>query len=375
MLAALVAARSVSCPLPQLDTSNRAVIDLLAGWLADMGFAVRRLAVPDRPGKYNLIATLGHGAGGLILAGHTDTVPTDPDRWHSDPWRLTERDGRWYGLGTTDMKGFFAAALEAARGLRGERLRRPLVLLATADEETTMSGARALAAADLRAGRHAVIGEPTGLRPVHRHKGILMEAIRLRGRAGHASDPDLGRSALEGMQAVMGELLRWREALQRRHRDPAFRVPAPTLNLGHIHGGDSPNRICDRCELHLDLRPLPGMDPEALRGELRRRVRAVAEPLGLTVEFEPLFAGIPALATPRTAPIVEAAEALTGQPAEAVAFGTEGPFLQRLGIDTLVFGPGDIECAHQPDESCRIDAMQQAVHHLRRLIARFCLAA
>ena len=373
MLAALVAAPSVSCALPALDTPNTAVIDLLAGWLADMGFAVRRQDVPGQPGKQNLIATLGRGEGGLILAGHTDTVPTDPERWRSDPWRLTARDGRWYGLGTTDMKGFFAAALEAARGLSAERLRRPLILLATADEETSMSGARALVAADLAGGRHAVIGEPTGLRPVHQHKGILMEAIRLRGRAGHSSDPSLGRSALEGMHAVMGALLDWRRALQRRHRDPAFAVPVPTLNLGHIHGGDSPNRICGECELHIDLRPLPGMDIDALRAELRRRATEAAEPLGLAVEFEALFAGVPALATPRTAPIVAAAEALTDHPAAAVAFGTEGPFLQRLGIDTLIFGPGDIDRAHQPDEYCRMDAMQQAVAHLRRLIATFCM--
>lgn len=375
MLAALIGTPSVSSVNPDFDQGNRAVIDLLAGWLDDLGFAVEIQPLAGRPDKANLIATLGRGPGGLVLAGHTDTVPWDEGRWRSDPFRLTERDGRLYGLGTSDMKAFLGLAIEAARELRPERLAAPLVILATADEESSMAGARALVDAGRPLGRHAVIGEPTGMRPVRMHKGILMEAIRLRGHSGHSSDPSLGNSALEGMAAVLQALLAWRAELQARHHEPAFAVPVPTLNLGHIHGGDNPNRICAECELHIDLRPLPGMDLEALRAELRARAEAAVADTGLAVETFPLFEGTPAMATPEGAEIVRTAEALTGHGAEAVAFGTEGPYLTELGMDTVILGPGDIDQAHQPDEYLGLDRIDPMLRILRELIAHFCLRA
>ncbi len=371
-LAELVAIPSVSSPDPAHDQPNEAVIHRLAEWLEELGFRVEVLPVPGRPGKANLVATLGTGPGGLVLAGHTDTVPFDPGRWSTDPFRLTERDGRLHGLGTADMKGFFPLVLEVAAGLDPRALRAPLVVVATADEESSMSGARALAAAGRPLGRHAVIGEPTGLRPVHRHKGILMERVRLTGQPGHSSDPALGNSALEGMHEAIGALLAWRAGLQAAHRDEAFAVPVPTLNLGAIHGGDSPNRICGECVLDLDLRTLPGMDPAALREALRARVRAVAARRGLEAAFEALFEGVPALETPQNAAIVQAAEALAGHPAEAVAFGTEGPFLARLGCETVILGPGDIAQAHQPDEFLALDRIEPMLRILRGLVRRFC---
>src|SRR5690606_29615515 len=132
-----------------LDQGNRAVLERLAEWLEGLGFAVEILPLTTHPDKANLIATLGAGPGGLVLAGHTDTVPYDDTRWSHDPFRLTEADGRLYGLGTSDMKSFFALAIAAARRFKAEDLRQPLIVLATADEESSMDGARAL----VRAGR------------------------------------------------------------------------------------------------------------------------------------------------------------------------------------------------------------------------------
>ena len=373
MMRRLIGAPSVSSVTPGFDQSNRAVIDLLAGWLDGMGFAVEVLPLSRQPGKANLIATLGTGAGGLVLAGHTDTVPYDEGRWRTDPFRLTEADNRLYGLGTCDMKAFFALALEAARHCRAESLQAPLIILATADEESSMDGAKDLVVLGHPKARYALIGEPTGLRPVHMHKGIIMEALHVFGHAGHSSDPRLGASALEGMHRVLGELLAWRGELQANHNDPRFAVPVPTLNPGYIRGGDNPNRICAHCELHFDLRALPGMDHDVLRQAIDARLAALLPDGALRVERRSLIDGTPPLYTPADSAIVRAAEKLTGHPAEAVAFCTEGPYLNALGMDSIILGPGDIDQAHQPDEYLALDRIEPMVSLLRGLITRFCV--
>lgn len=373
MISGLIATPSVSSVRPDLDQGNLAVIELLATWLEDSGFEIEIMRLPGEPAKANLIATLGRGSGGLVLAGHTDTVPYDEGKWQHDPFRLTSSGQKLYGLGTSDMKSFLALALDAVRELRAADLQEPLILLATADEETSMSGARALVERNRPQARQAVIGEPTGLRPVRMHKGIMMEAIRLTGKSGHSSDPSLGNSALDAMYMVLGALLSWRRELQARHRNPLFAVPVPTMNLGHIHGGDNPNRICASCELHLDMRPLPGMDLQALRNELRQRVLEVLQDTGIKAVFSSLFEGIPAMETPANAGIVQLAEKLTGHKPEAVAFGTEAPYLRRLGMETVILGPGDIAQAHQPDEFIRLERLNPTVKLLQSMIDTVCI--
>ena len=375
MIDGLISAPSVSSVNATFDQGNQLVIERLAGWLEPLGYHVEIMPLPDQPGKANLIATLGSGPGGLVLAGHTDTVPWDEGRWNFDPFRLTRQDDRLYGLGTSDMKAFLALAIEAASSFDASQFREPLILVATADEESSMAGARALVDAKRPQARYAVIGEPTGLRPVRLHKGILMEAIYLRGQSGHSSDPSLGNNALEGMHAIISELLRWRAELQAEHRNPLFEVPVPTLNLGHIHGGDNPNRICADCELHIDLRPLPGMEIEALRHALQTRLSRVVEGSGLELDCHPLFEGTPALETDAASDIVRVTEKLTGYSATAVAFGTEAPYFKRMGIDTVVLGPGDIDQAHQPDEYLACERIDPTINLLRQLIQRFCITA
>ena len=373
MISELIATPSVSSVKQSLDQGNLAVIELFASWLEDTGFDIEIMHLPGTPAKANLIATLGRGSGGLVFAGHTDTVPYDEGKWRHDPFRITSTGDKLYGLGTSDMKSFLALALEAVRELDADDLQQPLILLATADEESSMSGARALVERKWPQARYALIGEPTGLRPVRMHKGILMEAIRLSGQSGHSSDPALGNSALEAMHLVLGTLITWREELQARHRNPLFAVPVPTLNLGHIHGGDNPNRICGSCELHIDLRPLPGMDLQELRGELRQRVLGILQDSGIEVNFESLFEGIPAMETPANARIIQLAEKLTGHSPEAVAFGTEAPYLSRLGMETVILGPGDIALAHQPDEYIRLDQLAPTVQLLKSMIDTVCI--
>jgi acetylornithine deacetylase len=369
--AALIAAPSVSCTQPSLDQSNRPVIDLLAAWLGDLGFACDIQQVS--PGKFNLLASFGSGPGGLVLAGHSDTVPFDGALWQTDPLKLTEVDGRWVGLGSCDMKGFFALAIEAVRPLLDQPFKQPLLILATCDEESSMSGARALAQAGRPLGRAAVIGEPTGLKPIRMHKGIMMERIDILGQSGHSSDPRLGHSALEAMHDAIGELRGLRLLWQREFRKPQFSVPMPTMNFGCIHGGDNPNRICCQCSLEFDLRPLPGMYPKILRADISQKLKAIAERHQVKIDYAPLFPEVPPFEQAEDAELVRIAEKLTGHGAEAVAFGTEAPYLQQLGCETLVLGPGDIACAHQPGEFLEMSRLQPTVHLLRQLIEHYCL--
>jgi len=373
MIEHLVAEPSVSSVSPEWDQPNIRVIDILAEWFSALGFNIEKLPVPGCPGKFNLIASAGSGPEGLVLSGHTDTVPYDEHRWSSDPFKLLQQDERLYGLGTADMKSYFALVLDAVRDLDLEKLKNPLIILATADEESTMCGAKSLVDANHRLGRHAIIGEPTGLKPVRMHKGISMESIRLTGQSGHSSNPALGRNALDGMYQVMGEVLRWRGELQQKYHDPMFEVAFPTVNLGHIHGGDNPNRICAHCELHFDMRPLPGMDIGQLRSELTQRLATLMADSGLKLEHIPLFDGIPAMDTPATSAVVQAVENMTGYTAQAVAFGTEGPYLNQLGMETVILGPGHIDQAHQPNEYLALDQIEPGVKLIQRLIKRFCL--
>jgi acetylornithine deacetylase len=226
----------------------------------------------------------------------------------------------------------------------------------------------------IQLGRYALIGEPTSLVPVRMHKGVMMEAIRVRGESGHSSNPALGASALEGMHRVLGELLQWRRELQELNRNPMFEVDVPTVNLGAIRGGDSPNRICAHCETLIDIRPLPGMDLTELRKSLNQRLQSVlADDPRLSLTIDSLFEGIPAFETAADSAFVRSCESLTGHPARAVPFGTEAPYFSRLGLETVIIGPGSIDQAHQPDEFLPMDQIKPALDLIKNLIHRYCL--
>ena len=364
---------SISSANPSIDMSNRAIIDYLANEFENLGFTCELIPCAPDSEKINLIATYGTGPGGLVLAGHTDTVPLDEELWSVDPFHLTEKDGRFYGLGITDMKGFFPIIMEAVKPLLEQEFSEPLIVLATADEETSMQGARTIAEAGRPKARSAVIGEPTGLQPVRTHKGIMMDSIRLRGRSGHSSDPSLGNNALDAMHAVIGDLMKYREEIRSRYANDLFQIPYPTLNLGSIHGGDNPNRICGHCELEFDVRLTPGMHIETVRAEIRKRIAGITDPLNIQFEMVPIFTGVPAFFTEENSSLLKTAEELTGHAGISVAFGTEAPFLQQLGMDTIILGPGSIDQAHQPDEFMDMTMVDPCITLLRELIGRHCL--
>jgi len=380
MLSSLVSEHSVSCTDTALDQSNTGVILRLADWCESLGFDTRVIPLPESPGKANLIATLGgpqdpgKAPCGLVLAGHTDTVPFDENLWKNNPLQLTEQDDRLYGLGSCDMKGFFAVILHAAAQFRASDLKAPLSIVATSDEESSMAGARHLAECDLPTARFAVVGEPTGLMPVYAHKGIALLSITLEGASGHSSDPELGNNALDAMHSVMGELMALRQQLAQQYRNPGFAVDVPTLNLGCLRAGDNPNRICGQAELQIDLRLLPGMNTDEVLEDLQTRISALAERHATKLTITPFYPPVPPFGSPQQGELISTLVHLSGNQAGTVAFGTEGPFFQALGMETAIFGPGSIDQAHQPDEYLSLKQIEPATQVVSELIQRYCVS-
>jgi acetylornithine deacetylase len=201
----------------------------------------------------------------------------------------------------------------------------------------------------------------------------MMDCIRLLGKSGHSSDPSLGNNALDAMHKIIEELICFRNELKKKYTSEIFSIPYPTLNLGSIHGGDNPNRICGQCELKFDVRLTPGMNIATVRAEIQQRVERVTTPLGIEYEMEKIFEGIPAFFVEENSALLKTAEKLTGHTGISVAFGTEGPFLRELGMDTIILGPGNIDQAHQPDEYMSMDMINPSIEIIRKLVSHYCL--
>ncbi len=371
-LSELIALSSISSTDIHWDQGNLNVIQLLATWFEDLGFDISIQAVPQSRHKYNLLAKLGNGEGGLLLAGHSDTVPFDENRWHSDPHKVVSKDNKFYGLGTCDMKGFFAFILQVCQQLDVNALKKPLYVLATADEETTMAGARFFAEHQLIKPDVAIIGEPTNLVPVVMHKGHMSHRIKVVGQSGHSSKPSLGINAIEIIYQVIGNLIELKESFTQQFKNSHFDVPAPTLNLGAIKGGDSANRICGSCTLDIDMRSLPGMSDDTLLHLLAESLQSLTEKYQGRISIEELHPSSPSFEQP-VSELVTFAEKISAHPCCAVNYATEAPFIQQLGCQTLVMGPGSIDQAHQPNEFLAFDQINKTEQLLIKLINQYCL--
>ncbi|EMB50292.1 acetylornithine deacetylase [Vibrio mimicus] len=365
----LISTSSISSTDARWDEGNEQVIAKLADWLSAIGFAIQIEQVA--PNKQNLIAKLGNGEGGLLLAGHSDTVPFDEGRWNYNPHALTQANNRFYGLGTADMKGFFAFIYEAVKKVDWSKQTKPLYVLATCDEETTMLGARHFTENAPFKPDHCIIGEPTSLVPIRAHKGHVANAIRVTGKSGHSSNPALGVNAIEIMHEVLFALMQLRDRLIKEYHHPGFEIPTPTLNLGHIHGGDSPNRICGCCELHYDVRPLPGISLDGLDNLMRDALSEVQQKWPGRIELIPLHDPIPGYECAHDHPFIHGISEICEQEAQTVNYCTEAPFLQQV-CPTLVLGPGSIDQAHQPDEFLAFEFIDPTVRVLSRAMQKYC---
>ncbi len=338
ILRTLVAFDTTSC------RSNLDLIRWVAAYLDGHGIAVRLIGSDDGA-KANLLATIGPNvAGGIVLSGHTDVVPVDGQPWDSDPFTLVEREGRLHGRGAADMKGFIAACLAAVPHWLRLRLRRPIHLALSYDEEVGCFGVPRLIAelqAHVEAPALALIGEPTEMCIGLAHRGFYGHRIIFRGRPAHSGDPALGNSAIEPAAVLVAELARFARALSSRGNRTTF-------NAGRILGGTAINIVPGCCEVLWEFRPPDEASAAVVKAEVERLL-AVVSP-GVEVEMTQI-AGVPALAAS-----TDGAAAITARsfgarwPPREIPFGTEAGFFERAGIPSLVCGPGAIAQAHQPNE-------------------------
>jgi acetylornithine deacetylase len=357
--------------------SNLALIEYVEAELARLGVASRR--VPNAEGtKSNLYATIGPPVeGGVVLSGHTDVVPVDGQPWTSDPFRLTPRNGRLYGRGTCDMKGFLALALAAAPEFAAAKLNRPVHLAFSYDEEIGCLGAPDMIrelAKGLPSPAAVVVGEPTGMVAVCGHKGISTWKVTVTGREAHSSVGLAGASANMAAVRLMGELVALAERLE-AEGDPAspFTPRGATLTIGQVNGGTAVNIIARECVFAFDLRTPPGLDPDEILEPFLASCRAMdaalkakAPEAGVVVENR---SRTPAFAPERDGAAERLARTLAGDngPARVVAYAAEAGQFQEAGFSTVICGPGSIDQAHQPDEFVEVSQIERGAAFMLRL--------
>jgi acetylornithine deacetylase len=369
-LARLVSINSVSA------SSNAEIIGFLSSRAEAAGFRVHYFPYTDPASieKLNMVALVGADSleteVGLLIVGHTDTVPFDSS-W-AEALRLTERDEKLYGRGACDTKGFIAAALAAVEGVDLSRLSRPLALCFTADEEVGCIGAKHLAEAQAVRARYSIVGEPTSLQPMRAGKGYCLAEITVGGREGHSAYPALGASAIFRAARLINRIEQIGEGLKREEH-AAFDPPHTTLNVGIIKGGTAKNILAGECRFTLEWRPVPGQKAERVLDLVRGAVedeRRRDQDFSCEIEVIRTDRGVE---TPADSPLVRFLEEATGKVSGTVAFGTEAPQMTEMGAQAVVIGPGNIRDAHRTGEYVPVQELHACAEILSRAIERFCV--
>ena len=359
--------------------SNLPLVDFVCDYLDRPSVRLERLPSEDGT-KANLLVTAGPSKGdgaGLTLSGHMDVVPAEEPDWRSPPFQLTRTDDAYVGRGASDMKGFLALAINRMALAQADRLRHPLALLLTYDEEIGTLGARRFTEQRPAAGlpRDVIIGEPTSLRVVRLHKGMIRIRLDFRGQAAHSGYPHLGRNAIEpAARAVsaLGALRAEMEAERPRHGEHFPDVPFAALNVGVIAGGSVANVIPDHCTIQLGIRMLPEMSVDAMTERIRAVVAAAMPHEAFDLR---LLGESPALMLDEGADLHRDLCGLVGQRGSAsVAFATDAGWLQTVGLRCAVFGPGSIEVAHRANEFLPIAEFERAATLLDELVRSRCLS-
>ena len=376
MLARLIAFPSVS------TSSNLDIIGFCRDWLQSQGVESRLVMSPEGD-KANLYATIGPQVeGGIVLSGHTDVVPVEGQNWSTDPWTLTEKNGRLYGRGTADMKGFDALVLALVPEMVRAPLKRPVHIALSYDEEIACRGAPSMVremAGSVPTPSAVIVGEPTRHAVVTGHKASVQLRTQVTGYAVHSSRIDQGVSAV--MNAA--RLIAWHDDVMeenRRRADPndPFEPPYTTLHCGVVAGGSAANVVSSSAWFFTDIRAIPTESPldyverykAYIRDVVEPRMKAIAPETGVAVE---LIAEVPGLRPETEGAAERLMRRITGDNGtHVVSYGTEAGLFQRVGWSTVVCGPGDIAQAHQPDEYIEISEFEAGERVLRRLIGELC---
>jgi acetylornithine deacetylase len=359
--------------------SNLALIEFARDYLD--GYGVKsELVFDETKRKANLYATLGPAdISGILLSGHTDVVPVDGQDWHSEPFKAVEKDGRLYARGSSDMKSFIAVALALVPDFLAAKLKTPIHLGLTYDEEVGCLGVRPLIAALKKhkvKPRLCIIGEPTSMQPVIANKGKRSFTCRVHGHEAHSSLTHAGVNAVE----TAAEIIAYLKGMARRRRDQgpfdhAFVPPYTTIHTGTIQGGTALNIVPRDCRFEFEIRNLPGEDPASIRAEVERFAATLLAEMKTVsqksrIEFDE-YNSTPALSADPGEEVAQLALALSGANATGkVSFTTEGGLYQESGIPTVICGPGSIEEAHKPDEFVALDQIRQCEGFMRRLMER-----
>lgn len=356
--------------------SNLAIIDFIEDYLDQHGVASTRIPTPDGA-KSSLYATIGPpGIAGVGLSAHTDVVPVDGQAWSSDPFTLVERDGRYYGRGACDMKGFLACMLAMVPDLVRRRLAQPIHLLVSYDEEIGCIGVRPMIAElgrTLVKPRLVIVGEPTRMAVVDAHKGPVRWHVTVEGRAAHSSMAHLGVNAITYAGRLLGELGRIEDDLRRTVRNARFDPPYATLQVTQIEGGTASNIVPVACWFGFEIRALPGLDIVAIERRLRdfaeRRCLAEMRVVAHDAQIHIRQANqVPPFASQPGSEAVSLSMQLAGTNAtHAVSYATEAGLFQDAGSPSVVCGPGDIAQAHTADEWIAAGELDRCMVFLRRL--------
>lgn len=362
--------------------SNLALIHDCADYLESLGLKPWLSHNADQS-KANLFATIaaadGSTEGGLILSGHTDVVPTDGQTWQSDPYRADIREGRLYGRGSADMKGFIAAVLAAAPAMVQAELKRPLHIALSYDEEIGCLGAPVMIAELQKRGltpEHCIVGEPTSMRMVVAHKGIHTFRCAVHGKAAHSSLTPQGVNAIEYAAKLIVFINELAGRLKARHdTDPDYDVPFSTLSVNTIAGGIAGNIVPQLCEFEFDYRNLPHMSPADITAPIEAHIREVLQPQMQAVDAACRIdmrhgENVPAMPEAEAALLHDLITQLVEDSSRLkVAYATEGGQFQQAGIATVICGPGNIEQAHKADEFVELSQLARCDAFLHKLIA------
>jgi acetylornithine deacetylase len=358
--------------IPSVSTmTNRPVIEYIETLLSRKDWELERYPYFDQAGteKINLVARTGPESelNQLALVCHTDTVPFEPSWANAVNPKLSR--GKLYGCGACDIKGFLACALTAASRLDLAGLKRSIALVCTADEEIGCVGAKRIAAEKNVHARYAIVGEPTDLHPVVAGKGYALAAVTVKGRTAHSAFPSEGRSAIYDAARVLQRIEALSEKItDKRHEE--FDPPFTTLNVGVIQGGTAKNIVPGECRMLLEWRPVPGQNPSLVADLVEEELRGLRkEGVDATIEVSRLDSGFE---TSQESEIARLLESLSRRKPETVAFGTEAPYFNQLGAETVVFGAGEMRVAHRTGEHVRIRDLERCERILGQVIERLC---